>query len=389
MGTQILQPVSAIVLAAGYSRRMGNFKPLLPLGNGTVLSTVVDQLRAAGVDDVCVVTGHHAETLHSEIARLGARSAYNPDFDRGMYSSIVRGISALPDSAEACLLLPVDIPLVRAASVRQLLRHPFDARTQVLYPTFRGQRGHPPMIRRSLFVPICAHQDPAGGLKALLQQHQDAATELALCDQGILYDMDTPEDYCRLSALAARRLIPSAEECEALLARFQPDDRLERHLRRVAQVARCIAEALIHNGVALDLEKIWAGALLHDIAKDGPNHAFAGAVIMHDFGFTDIATIIAQHMDLEFSGDVPDDAAIVYLADKMVWQDQIVGLEARFQPAFERFSDNPEALRGARRRYASARVVADAIERLTGCPLSQLLAATRPGACRAPKPDRL
>jgi putative nucleotidyltransferase with HDIG domain len=353
---------------------MGTFKPMLPMGDSTVLSHVIDNLQAAGVEDINVVTGHHAQTLAPLLDRPKVRRIHNPDYESGMLSSVIAGLQGLPDSADACLILPVDIPLVRPATLRRLCRSLISTQTMVVYPTFCGQRGHPPLIRRPLFGDIIAQSRNApDGLKGILLRYEAFAQALPVFDEAILLDMDTPDDYRRLSALADSREVPSEEECEAIMTRFSVSKDTARHSRRVAQVAQRLAQALESHGYSVDMPVVRAGALLHDIVRTRPHHAAAGATVMQAIGFPRVAPIVASHMNLEFSGGMPDAAAIVYLADKLVLGDQVVSLYERFQPAFERFRNRPAAQQGARNRYDSACAIAGSIIALTGTPLNTLL----------------
>ena len=86
--------VAAVILAAGYSSRMGDFKALLPFGRGTVLECVVTTLRAAGVERIVVVSGYRAEETEAEACRLGIDAARNPQFATGMSGSVRVGITA-------------------------------------------------------------------------------------------------------------------------------------------------------------------------------------------------------------------------------------------------------------------------------------------------------
>ena len=110
--------IVAIVLAAGFSSRMGAFKPLLPFGERTLVDHVVTNLRAAGVERIHVVTGFQADALAPELTRLGVTRAHNPDFAAGMFSSVQAGVASLPADADAFLLAPVDVPLLRAVDDR-------------------------------------------------------------------------------------------------------------------------------------------------------------------------------------------------------------------------------------------------------------------------------
>ena len=102
--------------------------------------------------------------------------------------------------------------------------------------------------------------------------------------------------------------------------------------------------------------------MLHDIAKGQPEHAEVGAALVARLGFPAVAEAVRSHMDFDIADGPPGAAAVVFIADKLVREDRRVALESRFEPAFERFADQPEALAGARRKYRNARRVLAAIE---------------------------
>ena len=164
--------VATVILAAGYSSRMGCFKPMLPLGGSSALERIINVARSAGSTDIYVVTGHNDTVLAATLEQMKVRQIHNPTFDTGMYSSIAAGVSGLAADVDACLILPVDIPLVRKATLERLIEHRPAKQTVVLYPTFRGQRGHPPRIQRALFSKIIEAQAASdnGGLKHLLER---------------------------------------------------------------------------------------------------------------------------------------------------------------------------------------------------------------------------
>jgi molybdenum cofactor cytidylyltransferase len=359
--------LAAIILAAGYGSRMGRFKPLLPLGGKSAIEWAVAAFTDAGIRSIRVVTGYGAAELEPELKHLGVVGVRNQNYDRGMYSSIQVGIAALPDSVDACFLLPVDTPLVRASTVAALAARHAEAPAPVIHPSFRGQRGHPPLIGRELFAEIVAG-DGDGGLRALLPRH--AAAEVAVADEAILLDMDTPDEHLRLAELARQRHLPSAAECEAILELHGVAEPIRRHCRAVAAVATTLADHLDN----VEPQLVAAAALLHDIAKGQPNHADAGAALVMRLGYPEVAEAIRRHMDFDFGDGPPDAAAVVFIADKLVREDRLVALENRFQPAFERFADQPEALASARRKYLNARNVLEAVEACAGMEHAQLLA---------------
>jgi len=366
--------VAAVVLAAGFSSRMGAFKPLLPFGGRTLIGHVVANLREAGVRRIHVVAGFNAEALAPELAALDVVEARNPDFAKGMFSSVQAGVASLPTEVEAFLLSPVDVPLTRASTVGRILRAAASRGSAIVYPTFRGERGHPPLIRRALFAEILSG-DGEGGLQALLARHDDEASEVAVFDWGCLIDMDRRDDHRLLAAALAGHRIPDAEECETMLESAAAPEAARRHGRAVAELAVGLARRLQRAGVPLDADLVEAAARLHDIAKGRPRHAEAGAELLRDFGFPEIAAAVAVHMNARFDDQRVDEGVVVHLADKLIQGEERVSLEKRFAPALARFADNPAALAGAKRRLAEAQAMSRAIEARIG-PLGPRAATT-------------
>lgn len=187
---------AAIVLAAGLSARMKEFKPLLPLGNDTVTDTVISTLSAADVD-IILVTGHRHEDMNIFQNRNGVSVVYNPEYQKGMFTSVRAGARRLERQCHAFFVLPVDIPLVKASSISQMIEVASKHPGLIIYPTYRGKRGHPPLIP-SGFIPEILHWEKEGGLKSFLEAKNRSACEIPVDDEFILEDIDTPEDYERL-----------------------------------------------------------------------------------------------------------------------------------------------------------------------------------------------
>jgi CTP:molybdopterin cytidylyltransferase MocA len=195
--------IAAIVLAAGLSSRMGRFKPLLPLGGATVLERVVGLYREAGVREVKVVLGHRAEELLPLLRGWGMSPVVNPDYREGMFGSVAAGVASLSPGVEAFFMHPVDIPLVRPETVRALGQALARDRASVIYPTFRGRRGHPPLISAGLAGALRSWRGPEG-LRGFLRGYEGQALELAVADEFILRDMDLPADYAALAERLGR-----------------------------------------------------------------------------------------------------------------------------------------------------------------------------------------
>ncbi len=367
-------PIAAIVLAAGFSQRMGEFKPLLPLGGETVLERCVALFRTAGVDDIRVVTGHRAAELEPLLARLGVRNVVNARYREGMFSSVAAGLATIEKDVEAFFVLPADIPLVRPATVRRLLNGFDPSKHDAVYPVFRGERGHPPLIAGRLAEDIASWHG-GGGLKAALAELASASLEVDVADGNILLDMDSPDDYRLLQEKALRLEIPTPEECRALLEGvLGVAEPVIRHGKAVADIALRLGKALNQAGCDLNIPLLEAAALLHDLAKGKPDHPRLGAEILVEQGFSTVARPVATHMDITVNeaGKIGV-AEVVYLADKLVQGDRQISLAERFRPKIERYAGDPALLAAVNRRLETAMIVKKVIEDKLGKSVEEVL----------------
>lgn len=189
--------IAGLILAAGYSSRMGTLKPLLRFGVLTALEQAVDRLQRGGITDIRVVVGHAAAQIQSALPNLPVRWIRNAHYERGMLSSALAGVTTLRNEAEAFLLLPVDMPLVSPETIAALRTAWHRQAAPVIYPVFQQRRGHPPLIALSCIAADTPWDTP-GGLRALLQTGHEQALELPVNDPAILLDCDTPADYQHL-----------------------------------------------------------------------------------------------------------------------------------------------------------------------------------------------
>ncbi len=194
----ILHPRSAILLAAGRSRRMGAFKPLLPFGASTVIETSVDNLQEAGVAEVVVVLGHRAEELRERLtARPFVRFAFNVDAGSEMGVSIARGVEAVSDGTGAVLVALVDQPAVPSVVMRSLIDARQQTNARIIQPEWEGRGGHPVLIDLALREELL-DLDPSRGLRALFDEHRGEVLRIQAGTPFVTRDMDTWDDYCKL-----------------------------------------------------------------------------------------------------------------------------------------------------------------------------------------------
>lgn len=366
----------AVILAAGLSSRMaGPLKPVLPLAGKTPLSRLADTFRQAGLTDILVAGGHRQAEVAAEADRLGLRFVFNPYYESGMFSTVKAALAAVPRSCRRLLLTPADIPLFRPATVTRLLaRAEAPDAPPVLYPTFGGQRGHPPCLDAALLPAVLAYGGD-DGLRAALSPFPQ--TGVAVPDELILADMDTPADYARLDVRAGRLGIPTVAEAETLLAIEAVPPQGLAHARGVAAVAVGLARSLNDAGAVLDLELVEAAALLHDVAKGRPKHEQAGGELLFALGFEAAAAIVAAHRDIALPEGAPvTEREIVYLADKFVHGRQLVPVAVRFGQKLDLFAHDPEAVAAITRRRQNALTVLARVEAGLSRPLPDILADT-------------
>ncbi len=202
--------ISAIILAAGLSARMGRFKPLMELGDQTVTERVISVFGSTGIGDICVVIGHRASEMRDMLVSCGVRIEENRDYQSGMYSSVVTGVKSLPSDCRAFLIHPVDIPLIRPQTVSRVLSAYHETSGKIFYPTFDGRRGHPPLVDAALKQTIL-DGNGKGGLRALLARHNTLAVDVPVMDEAILFDFDTPKDYHFMLTWLANEDIPTLD----------------------------------------------------------------------------------------------------------------------------------------------------------------------------------
>lgn len=371
--------LSAIILAAGFSSRMGRFKPLLPLGDRSVLAHTVELFQRAEIEDIRVVAGHRAGDLAPVVKAMGAQMIENPHYETGMLSSIKAGIGSLPETQQAFFILPVDVPLVRRQSVWDLLGAWKNGKKKILYPTFLDRRGHPPLISTTLGRHVL-EWNGAGGLRSFLLQHEDHAADVPVADEYVLFDMDTPGDYQKAIETLDRYEIPSPWECMTMMKRrFASNEPLFEHCLAVADVAVHLTDSLNSAGCKIDPRLVRASALLHDLLRTEPDHAAAAARMLRQMGHAKVADVVASHMNIHIQEDAPLHAGeVVYLADKLVRGDRLVSLRERFGEKRMRFADGSAADSGLTSRFQNALKIKARFETKTAISLETALAGFSP-----------
>ena len=197
---------TAILLAAGQSKRMGAFKPLLPFGKKTVIESCIDYLREGGVETIIVVLGHRADEVRKRLEKHQVTFALNPDPKSEMGASIAAGVRALPATGRATLIALCDHPAVPASVVSTLIEAWYNG-ARLVIPTWQNRGGHPVLVDLSL-KPELLNLSASGGLKTLFDNHLSEVQRVEVDSPFIARDMDTWDDYLTLHKEATGEAAP-------------------------------------------------------------------------------------------------------------------------------------------------------------------------------------
>ena len=184
--------VGAIVLAAGFSSRMGENKLLLKASGECMIVTTVSQLVRANLREVIVVTGHQREEIERALRGYVVRFATCDDFRRGMGRSLAVGINALSKELDGALICLGDMPKVNSDIYNLLIkcRH----QKEIIVPTYKNQQGNPVLFSKSMMEKIMEIKGDSGA-KKILELNKNKIFNLDINDQGIVKGFNTQKDF--------------------------------------------------------------------------------------------------------------------------------------------------------------------------------------------------
>jgi molybdenum cofactor cytidylyltransferase len=192
--------LSAVVLAAGDSSRMGSPKAALLTPDGeSFITRIVRTLHAAGVDDLVIVTGRHHDAVIDALTRdrllPSPRIVRNPDPSRGQLSSLLAGMDAVVNPrTDAVMMTLVDVPLVRVSTVIAVIDEWRRLRAPIVRPAIGDRHGHPVIFDRAVLEEIRLAPLDAGA-KSVVRAHEHEIVNVPVDDEGCVRDVDTPSDY--------------------------------------------------------------------------------------------------------------------------------------------------------------------------------------------------
>lgn len=193
--------IAGLIPAAGMSRRMGDFKPLMNIDGRTVIECVVDNMLSASINEIVVVLGHRGEEIRKVLERSEKRKgklrfAYNSAYEKThMLDSIQCGLQEI-DSCDWFFITPGDMPAISPKTYDLLLEEASKTRKKIVFPTVDGYRKHPPLISGSYINDISVFR--GNGLREYWSFMQEEIAEVRVFDRGCTMDMDLTNDYRKI-----------------------------------------------------------------------------------------------------------------------------------------------------------------------------------------------
>jgi len=176
---------------------MGKSKPLLPLGDRPVIHHCLASLIAAGIQDIQVVIGPDGGEIATAVSHLPVQVVSNPDPWSEMAASVETGFRSVSANATGVFVCLADQPLVTTATYHTLLEQHRQQPESIIIPSHQGKKGHP-----TLFPKLVLQSLPQlNSLRELIWGHANRVRLIAVADIGVVLDMDTPEDYQKLTAI--------------------------------------------------------------------------------------------------------------------------------------------------------------------------------------------
>jgi molybdenum cofactor cytidylyltransferase len=186
--------IAAILLAAGRSRRMGAFKPLLPFGERSVIESCINNLLEGGVEQIVVVLGTRADEVRERLKHLSVSFAVNTDLESEMGESIARGVEQIPHDAEAVFIALTDQPAIPPEIIRFLVNERGRTGARLIVPEYMGRGGHPVLVDLAFRDELLA-LDARRGLRGLFDAHREEVLRVLVSSAYVARDMDQWDDY--------------------------------------------------------------------------------------------------------------------------------------------------------------------------------------------------
>ena len=189
--------VSAILLGAGESKRMGRNKLSLPWGKKTIFEHCLRTLLRSDVREVIVVLSRRIGWVGDQWRDVKVKVVNNPYYKMGMSTSIRRGLQAIDPSSRGILIALGDQPLIKTRTINALIHAFIQGRGTIVVPSFRGKQGHPVIFHRRYLKELLKLKEDVGG-RSIIEKHREEVCLVRVKSEGVMKDIDTWKDYYKV-----------------------------------------------------------------------------------------------------------------------------------------------------------------------------------------------
>jgi len=188
-----MKKISAIILAAGTSSRMGFLKQTANIKGKSLLELVLDKVRKFPFHEIIIVLGYKHEEVMKTLKLEYEKVVINEEYEKGMSSSLKKGVLNISKDSEAFAIFLADMPLIKEKSIEKVINEFNERSCLIVAPIFNKVIGHPVIFHRNL-IPEIINLEGDIGAKKVIEKYKDEACFIEIDDEGVLIDIDTPKD---------------------------------------------------------------------------------------------------------------------------------------------------------------------------------------------------
>ena len=206
------KPTAGIILAAGVSKRFGTSKQLLKLSKGYMIEYVIRACLASELNKVYVILGHQRKEILKALAENNKsfptnqlEFLINPQYRRGMSSSIHIGLTSIKNTFGSVMFLLADQPQVDSGLINLMLKQYFCSNKGICVPAYKGKRGNPSIFSSKYFSLLENVKGDSGG-KDIIMAHPEDILMIETDSPACVYDIDTPTDLMASKKISSTTL---------------------------------------------------------------------------------------------------------------------------------------------------------------------------------------
>ena len=193
--------ISATILAAGSSQRMGDNKLLLPFQDNTLINVVCKTIIDSYLKPVFVVTGFENKKVLESLPKSIDKIVYNEEWSRGMATSINKAISSLPNNIDGNMIVLGDMPLITVKTINKLHQVFLNNNgNKIIYADYLGKQANPVIFPRKFFDEIL-HLNGDKGCKKIIYKNRKNSIGVPIDSSEVIFDCDTKDDYSDLVSM--------------------------------------------------------------------------------------------------------------------------------------------------------------------------------------------